>query len=122
MKKAAEGEEEEEEGADETVTRGSGNVFADLQVANPQEALAKAELVSAISSIMRKRGLSQTQAARITKVDQPMLSKLLRGRTRNFTIDRLVEMLTLKSVGGTPPLARMVRAEQEEGSDPSPLP
>jgi len=41
------------------VEKSSGNVFADLGVANPEEALAKAELARRISQIISKRHLSQ---------------------------------------------------------------
>ena len=43
----------------------SGNVFADLNVKEPEEALAKAKLVQQIVAIIRQRRLSQTAAAEI---------------------------------------------------------
>ena len=71
----------------------SGNVFADLRLAAPEERLAKSNLVIAISRAMQARGLNQVKAAQFMGVDQPTLSKLLRGRTRNFSIDKLTNML-----------------------------
>jgi hypothetical protein len=44
---------------------GSGNVFADLGFENPDEALAKAELVQRIRDVMSARSLSQAQAAKM---------------------------------------------------------
>lgn len=77
------------------VTRSSGNVFADLGFANPEEELAKAKLVSALAEVIQKTGLSQTKVAALLSVDQPTVSKLLRGRTSGFTSDRLMRLLNL---------------------------
>jgi phage-related protein/predicted XRE-type DNA-binding protein len=77
----------------ERVTRSSGNVFADLGFDKPAEELAKAKLVSALAKVIRGRQLAQTQVADILGVDQPTVSKLLRGRTGGFTIDRLLRLL-----------------------------
>jgi predicted XRE-type DNA-binding protein len=52
------------------VEKSSGNVFADLGVANPEEALAKAELARRISQIISKRHLSQKEAAILLGIDQ----------------------------------------------------
>ena len=85
------------EGEDEPVkvTRGSGNVFADLGFANPEEELAKAKLVSALAEVIQEKGLSQAKVAALLGVDQPSVSKLLRGRTGGFTSDRLMRLLNL---------------------------
>jgi predicted XRE-type DNA-binding protein len=82
--------EELEDGSFEV---GSGNIYADLGYPDPEEMAAKAELVRVIGSTIEAVGLSQTMAAKVMGVDQPTLSKLLRGRVRNFTIDRLSGML-----------------------------
>ena len=71
----------------------SGNVFADLGVAEPVEALAKAELARRISSIIKHRHLKQTDAAKLLKIDQPKVSKLVRGQLRDFSIERLMSFL-----------------------------
>jgi len=76
------------------VTRGSGNVFADLGLPDAEELLAKAELVFAISQAMEERGLTQRQAAVLMGVDQPKVSHMLRGRLRDFSTDRLMGFLT----------------------------
>jgi predicted XRE-type DNA-binding protein len=79
----------------EKVTCSSGNVYADLGFANPEEELAKAKLVNALAEVIRDRGLAQTQVAVLLGVDQPTVSKLLRGRTGGFTSDRLMRLLNL---------------------------
>ncbi len=72
---------------------GSGNVFADLDVDAPEEALAKAELAAKISEIITARGLTQLAAARILGIDQPKVSALLRGRLTGFSTERLIRFL-----------------------------
>jgi predicted XRE-type DNA-binding protein len=74
---------------------GSGNVFADLGVPNPEEALAKAELASKIAILIRDRGLTQAKAARLLGIDQPKVSNLLRGRLTGFSLERLMRFLML---------------------------
>ena len=43
---------------------GSGNVFADIGVREPEEMLAKAQLAAEIVRIIRSRKLTQTAAAK----------------------------------------------------------
>ena len=76
-------------------TLGSGNVFADIGVRDPEGMLVKAELSARIVDIIRERGLTPTAAARILGVDQPKVSQLFRGDIRQYTIDRLVRFVTL---------------------------
>jgi predicted XRE-type DNA-binding protein len=75
------------------VTRGSGNVFADLGLANPEERLAKAELALAIARAIKERGLTQREAATVMRIDQPKVSHLLRGRLVDFSTERLMSFL-----------------------------
>ncbi|HVC48322.1 MAG TPA: helix-turn-helix transcriptional regulator [Terracidiphilus sp.] len=74
-------------------TVSSGNVFADLGVPNPEEALAKAELAHKIAVLIRARGLTQAQAAKLLGVDQPKVSALIRGRLAGFSLERLMRFL-----------------------------
>jgi len=46
------------------VEEGSGNVFADIGLPNPEEALAKAEIARQVNRILTERGLNQVQAGR----------------------------------------------------------
>lgn len=73
----------------------SGNVFADLGLPNADERLAKAELTIKIAEILRRRRLTQVQAAAILGVDQPKVSALIRGRLAGFSIERLLRFLLL---------------------------
>ena len=71
----------------------SGNVFADLGVDAPEEALAKAELTAKIAEIIEARGLTQAAAARLLGIDQPKVSALLRGKLTGFSTERLIKFL-----------------------------
>jgi len=72
---------------------GSGNVFADLDVPNPDLALAKAKLVQRIRDIVTERDLTQAQAAGLLGLDQPKVSALVRGRVEGYSLDRLFRFL-----------------------------
>ncbi len=47
------------------VTPSSGNVFADLGLADPEEELARAQLASRIQQITKRRRLTQVAAAKL---------------------------------------------------------
>jgi|CXWL01.1.fsa_nt_gi predicted XRE-type DNA-binding protein len=76
------------------IQRGSGNVFADLGFADAATHKLKAELVHKLDGILKARGLNQSEAARIVGVGQPDLSRLLGGRFREMSVERLLRMLT----------------------------
>lgn len=75
------------------VRKSSGNVFADLGLPEPEEALAKAKLASRICQVITERGLTQKAAARILSLDQPKISALLRGKLTGFSMNRLFRFL-----------------------------
>lgn len=77
----------------DTATKGSGNVFEDLGFDRPEEEQAKAQLVRQLRTIIEGRKLTQTAAGEIIGLPQPDLSQLLRGRTRGYTVDRLLRFL-----------------------------
>ena len=78
---------------DRKVTASSGNVFADLGFANPEEELLKAKLVREIRSIIKRRKLTQAKAAAMLGLKQPDVSALVTGRVGKFSIDRLIRCL-----------------------------
>jgi predicted XRE-type DNA-binding protein len=75
------------------IEEGSGNVFADLGLANPDLALAKAELVQRIRDLITKRKLTQTRAAKLLGLDQAKISALVRGQVEAYSVDRLFRFL-----------------------------
>jgi predicted XRE-type DNA-binding protein len=73
----------------------SGNVFADLEIADAEAMLAKAELAQQIGAILQKRRLTQVQAATILGIDQPKVSALLCGRLSRFSLEKLLRFVLL---------------------------
>jgi len=76
-----------------TVEHTTGSVYHGLGYVNADDIERKALMVSTINDTIRAKGLTQMQAAEIVGIDQPTLSKLLRGRFRSISIDKLVDML-----------------------------
>ena len=77
------------------IERGSANVFADLGLPDPDTHLLKAELVTRIDKIIRQRGLKQVEAAKLLGLSQPDVSRLLRGNFREYSMERLLRLLTV---------------------------
>jgi predicted XRE-type DNA-binding protein len=70
-----------------------GNVFADLELPDPEGMLAKAELAQRIGEVIAESKLTQAKAAALLGVDQPKVSALLRGKLAGFSTDRLFRFL-----------------------------
>jgi predicted XRE-type DNA-binding protein len=76
------------------VTKSSGNIFADLALGNPEQELLKAQLTLQIFRIIKERELTQTEAGKILGIAQPHVSALMRNRSGNFSVGRLIDFLT----------------------------
>jgi predicted XRE-type DNA-binding protein len=79
--------------SDDTVTRGSGNVFADLGLERPDEALAKARIFETIADLLARQNMSRQEAGKLVRLTQPQISRLMRGDTREFSYERLMRVL-----------------------------
>jgi predicted XRE-type DNA-binding protein len=75
------------------VETSSGNVFADLGLADAEEQESKARLAYRIVEIIRGRHLTQAAAADVLGATQPMVSKLMNGQLHGFSMERLVRFL-----------------------------
>lgn len=76
------------------IEHGSTNVYADLGMADAEEMLVKAQLATKIGDILRRRKLTQVQAAELLGITQPKLSGLLRGQFRGISEAKMLECLT----------------------------
>ena len=76
------------------IERGSTNVYADLGLENAEEMLVKAQLATKIGEIIKRRKLTQMQAAELLGMTQPKLSNLLRGQFRGISEAKMLECLT----------------------------
>ena len=72
---------------------GSRNVFKDLGMPNAEEHFVKAQLVFKIDTLMKERHLKQIEAADLLGIQQPDVSKMLRGEFRQFSVERLLRFL-----------------------------
>lgn len=84
---------DKEELADNRVEISSESVYADLGFKNHEEMETKSNLVMEISKVIKKKKLTQTEAAEIFGISQPKLSELLSGRFRGYSIERLIHFL-----------------------------
>lgn len=76
------------------IESGSTNVYADLGMADAEEMLVKAQLATKIGDIIKRRKLTQVQAAQLLGITQPKLSGLLRGQFRGISETKMLECLT----------------------------
>lgn len=77
------------------ITRSSGNVFKDLGFGREEaeHLMIRSELMIKIEKLLKARGLTQAEAAKVMRVSQPRVSDLLRGRLDLFSTDALIDML-----------------------------
>jgi predicted XRE-type DNA-binding protein len=76
------------------IEESSGNVYADLGVTDPEVMLVKSRLATKIGEIIRRRHLTQLQAAHLLGMTQPKLSAMLRGQFRGISEAKMMECLT----------------------------
>ena len=72
----------------------SGNVFADLGLADAEKLKIKTGLVIEIRKAMKARGLTQQGAAKIMGISQPKVSDMMRGHFTNLSERKLMDCLT----------------------------
>ena len=72
----------------------SGNVFADLGFRNSRQELLKARLTVEIYKLLKKRGVTQKEAAKLLGTTQAQVSALMRCRPVSVSVGRLMEFLT----------------------------
>jgi predicted XRE-type DNA-binding protein len=76
------------------VQRSSGNVFADLGLADADKLKIKTGLVIEIRKAMRSHGLTQQDAAKRMGITQPKVSDMMRGDFTNLSERKLMDCLT----------------------------
>src|ERR1700732_1952846 len=85
--------------ADDAITRGTGNVFADLGYADAEERQTKLRLAHAINGVIARRLLSQAAAAEKLGINQPKVSALANYKLDGFSVERLMTFLTALDQG-----------------------
>jgi len=75
------------------IEKGNMNVDADLGRADADAMLVKAQLTSKIADIMKRRRLTQMEAAELFGMPQPKVSAMLNGRFRGISEERMMRCL-----------------------------
>ena len=75
------------------ITRGSGNVFADLGLPDAEERQTKLRLAYALNTIMDAQRLTQAAAAARLGLNQPKVSALRNYKLEGFSVERLMTLL-----------------------------
>jgi predicted XRE-type DNA-binding protein len=75
------------------ITKGSGNVFADLGFPDAEGHALKAGFVQRIAKLIAEEGLTQAEAAARMGMSQPDVSKMLKGQFRPLSLERLIRCL-----------------------------
>lgn len=68
---------------------------------------ARSELLIELTELIRRRGMTQAEAAKLFAVTQPRISDLTRGKIELFSLDALVDMA---AVAGLAPQVKIKKA------------
>ena len=79
---------------DETIEMGSGNVFADLGLPNPEERQMKSLLAIQIRELIEDKCLTPAEAIQRTGVSTEEMTAIFRGRLSELSLDQLFRCLT----------------------------
>ena len=74
--------------------KSSGNVFADLGFRNSKQELLKAKLTVEIYKLLKVKGVTQLEAAKLLGTTQAQVSGLMRCKPVSVSVGRLMEFLT----------------------------
>ena len=78
----------------EPVTRGTGNLFADLGFPDAAEHQARLRLAHALNQVLEARELSQAAAGEALGITKSSVSALRQYRLADFSLERLMKLLT----------------------------
>ena len=73
----------------------NGNVFADLGFRNSKQEMLKASLTVEIYKLLTKRGVTQSEAAKLLGTTQAQVSALMRCRPVSVSVGRLMEFVNV---------------------------
>ena len=81
--------------AKETIEIGSGNVFADLGLPDPDERRLRVQLATRLIDLLEAESLTQAAAAKRLGIAQPHVSELKNYKLSRFSSERLLHYITL---------------------------
>ena len=77
------------------ITHGTSNVYADLGFPDATERQTKMRLAFTINELLKSRKLKQREVVELLGIPQPKVSALKNYRLDNFSVERLMEFLTV---------------------------
>lgn len=77
------------------IIHGTDNVYADLGFPDATERQTKMRLAFTLNELLKSRKLKQREVAELLGIPQPKVSALTNYRLDNFSVERLMEFLTL---------------------------
>ena len=79
---------------DVRVTKGSGNVFVDLgfDKAEAEVMALRTEVMIRLERHLRTHGWTQAEAAKRLGITQPRVSRLMKGKWEDFSLDMLLTL------------------------------
>lgn len=77
------------------VEMGSGNVFVDLGLPDPDERKLRVQLAIRLNDLLQAEGLTQAMAAKRLGLAQPHVSELKNYKLGRFSSERLLHCITL---------------------------
>ncbi|MBM3555235.1 MAG: XRE family transcriptional regulator [Alphaproteobacteria bacterium] len=81
--------DKESDGVDRVIDS-TGNVFDDLGLPSSDSHMLKVRIAMAITATVNKAKLTQKDVAKILVTDQAKVSAILRGRLKEFSVERLI--------------------------------
>ena len=80
--------------SDESSIPGSGNVFIDLgfEPAEAEVMLMRVKVLAQTSQRLKEKGWTQAKAAEELGITQPRVSRLMKGKVEDFSLDMLVTL------------------------------
>lgn len=79
--------------AKNSIERGTDNIFRDIGASHPERVLFRAQIMSNISEMIRERGMTQKEAAKLLGLPQSKISCLMNGKLSMFSLEHLFEIL-----------------------------
>jgi predicted XRE-type DNA-binding protein len=90
---ARHGKSERWQGKARDISRGSGNLFADLGFPDAEQRQTKLRLAYALNTILDQQHLTQAGAAARLGLNQPKISALRNYKLEGFSVERLMTLL-----------------------------
>lgn len=80
---------------DGAVEMGTGNVFTDLGLSDPDDRRLRVQLATRLIALLQADGMTQAAAAKQLGLSQPHVSELKNYKLSRFSSERLLHFITL---------------------------